>query len=313
VAAKTAGTVASGVVKLRQMRLHDGEIDIDAANVRRLLAEQFPDLARLDIREVHTTGTVNRIFRVGQELYARIPRTEEWASDLGRESRLAAELAPHLPLPVPEQIAAGVPGAGYPFQWAIYRWLDGEPYADDLVDDEVRAAADLAGFVRALRAAPFGASVPRGGRRPLADLDQEIRVIIEALRSEIDVETALAAWSDSVSAPVWDGPPVWVHADLLRPNVLVHQGRVAAVIDFGMAGAGDPAADAIAGWTVFGRAGRAAYRDGLGVDDATWRRARGYALVHVMGIGYYRETNPGFAALARRSVREVLTEFAEKI
>jgi aminoglycoside phosphotransferase (APT) family kinase protein len=114
------------------------------------------------------------------------------------------------------------------------------------------------------------------------------------------------------AAPVWDGAPVWVHADLLRPNVLVNRGKVVAVIDFGMAGAGDPAGDVIAAWTVFGRVGRAVYRDVLGVDDATWRRARGYALFQVSGIAYYRETNPGFAALARRTVREVLAEFGEK-
>jgi aminoglycoside phosphotransferase (APT) family kinase protein len=293
--------------------LHDGEAEIDAGMVRRLLAEQFPELAGLDVREVRTTGTVNRIFRIGGELYARLPRIAKWAADLEREALLTAELAPHLPLAIPEQVAAGAPGAGYPWQWALYRWIDGEPYADEVVDDEPRAAADLAGFVTALRKVPSdGTNLPRGGRKPLADLDQETRVSIEAQRSEFDVGAALAAWSDAVAAPAWDGTPVWVHADLLRPNVLVHQGRVRAVIDFGMAGVGDPAADVIAAWTVFGRLGRAVYRDILGVDDGTWRRARGYALIQIAGVPYYRETNPGFAAQARRAVREVLADFGEK-
>jgi aminoglycoside phosphotransferase (APT) family kinase protein len=294
------------------MRLHDGETEIDAGIVRGLLAEQFPELSGLDIRELHSTGTVNRIFRIGDELYARLPRSGEWAADLDREARSATELAARLPLSVPEPVAMGSPSATYPFRWAIYRWIDGEPYADELVADEGEAAKDLAGFVTSLRAVRPGPGVPRGGRRPLRALDEGVRAHIDGLRSEIDAEAAFAVWSDALAAPVWDGAPVWVHADLLRPNVLVNNGRVTAVIDFGMAGAGDPAGDVIAAWTVFGRVGRAVYRDVLGVDDATWRRARGYALFQVSGIAYYRETNPGFAALAHRTVREVLAEFGEK-
>jgi aminoglycoside phosphotransferase (APT) family kinase protein len=293
------------------MQLHDGETEIDTGIVRRLLAEQFPDLAGLDVREIRSTGTVNRIFRIGGELYARLPRTGEWAADLDREARSAAELASRLPLLIPEPVAMGSPAVAYPFRWAIYRWIDGEPYADELVADEGQAAEDLAGFVTSLRAVPPGPGVPRGGRRPLAALDERVRAEIDAARSEIDADVALAAWSDALAAPVWGGTPVWVHADLLRPNVLVDHGRVRAVIDFGMAGAGDPAADVIAAWTVFGREGRAVYRAALGVDDETWRRARGYALFQVSSIAYYRETNPGFAALARRTVREVLADFAE--
>ncbi len=257
-------------------------------------------------------GRSTRVFWIGDELYARLPRTEEWAADLDRESRSAAELAPHLPLSVPEPVAMGSPAAAYPFRWALYRWIDGEPYADELVADEGQAAKDLAGFVTLLRAVRPGPGVARGGRRPLGALDEGVRAHIDGLRSEIDAEAAFAVWSDALAAPVWDGAAVWVHADLLRPNVLVNNGRVAAVIDFGMAGAGDPAGDVIAAWTVFGRVGRAVYRDVLGVDDATWRRAPGYALFQVSGIAYYQETTPGFAALARRTVRELLTEFGEK-
>jgi aminoglycoside phosphotransferase (APT) family kinase protein len=293
------------------VRLHDGETEVDAGIVRRLLAEQFPELAGLDVREIRSTGTVNRIFRIGGELYARMPRTGEWAADLDREARSAAELAPRLPLRIPAPVAMGSPAVAYPFRWAIYRWIDGEPYADEIVTDQRQAAEDLAGFVTSLRAVPPGPGVPGGGRRPLAALDEKVRAEIDTLRAEIDADIAHAAWSDALAAPVWDGTPVWVHADLLRPNVLVDQGKVAAIIDFGMAGAGDPAADVIAAWSVFGRAGRAVYRAALGVDDGTWRRARGYALFQVSGIAYYRETNPGFAAQARRAVREVLAEFSE--
>jgi aminoglycoside phosphotransferase (APT) family kinase protein len=293
------------------VRLHDGETEISTGIVRRLLAEQFPELAGLAVREVRSTGTVNRIFRIGDDLYARLPRIEKWAADLELEWRSAARLASRLSLMIPEPVAKGSPAAAYPLPWAIYRWIDGEPYADELVEDEEGAARDLAAFVASLRAVPLGPGVPPGGRRPLRALDEGIRGKIDGLRFEMDVGAAFAVWSDALAAPEWDGTPVWVHADLLRPNVLVNHGTVTAVIDFGMAGAGDPAADVIAAWTVFGGAGRAVYRDALGVDDGTWRRARGYALFQVTGIAYYSQTNPGFAALARRTVREVLAEFSE--
>jgi len=102
---------------------------------------------------------------------------------------------------------------------------------------------------------------------------------------------------------------VWIHADLLRPNLLVSGGRIVAVLDFGSAGAGDPAADVIAAWSVFGAAGRAAYRAALAADEATWQRARGYALHQALLIvPYYRRSNPRFAELAVRTIAEILAE-----
>jgi aminoglycoside phosphotransferase (APT) family kinase protein len=128
-----------------------------------------------------------------------------------------------------------------------------------------------------------------------------------AARDAIDARAAAAAWERALRAPAWDGAPVWIHADLLRPNLLVHGGRLRAVIDFGAVGAGDPAADVIAAWSVFGRDGRAVFRAALDVGDGVWERARGYALHQaLLIIPYYAATNPGFAALAERTVREVL-------
>jgi aminoglycoside phosphotransferase (APT) family kinase protein len=218
------------------------------------------------------------------------------------------KLAPCLSLSVPEPLAKGQPSSDYPFPWAIYRWLDGQPYRDDLVHDERQAAADLAEFVLELRRVdPLGA--PPGGRKPLRDLDATTRVAIEASRDVIDSDAAAAAWASALEAPVWDGTPVWIHTDLLRPNLLVDGGRLCAVIDFGGVGVGDPVADVIAGWSVFSGTGRAAYRNAIGVDAGTWNRARGYALHQaVLIIPYYTETNPGFVALAKRTVEEVLAD-----
>jgi aminoglycoside phosphotransferase (APT) family kinase protein len=288
------------------MKMHDDEVDIDAGLVGRLVAEQFPHLADLPITEVRSTGTVNAIYRLGDRLCARLPRVAEWAPDLDREWRWLPELAPRLPLRVPEPVGRGRPGGSYPFSWTIYGWIDGQPYADGLVDDERRAAEDLARFVVDLRRIdPVGA--PRGGRRPLRELDAVTREVIESARGVIDGDAAVAAWERALRAPAWAGSPVWIHSDLLRPNVLVRDGRVCAVIDFGGVGVGDPAADVIAAWSVFGRAGRGVFRAALEVDDGTWERARGFALHQAaLIVPYSGETNPGFAASARRTTEEVL-------
>jgi aminoglycoside phosphotransferase (APT) family kinase protein len=290
------------------MKMHDDEVDIDAGLVGRLVAEQFPHLADLPITEVRSTGTVNAIYRLGDRLCARLPRVAEWAPDLDREWRWLPELAPRLPLRVPEPVGRGRPGGSYPFSWTIYGWIDGQPYADGLVDDERRAAEDLARFVVDLRRIdPVGA--PRGGRRPLRELDAVTREVIESARGVIDGDAAVAAWERALRAPAWAGSPVWIHSDLLRPNVLVRDGRVCAVIDFGGVGVGDLAADVIAAWSVFGRAGRGVFRAALEVDDGTWERARGFALHQAaLIVPYYGETNPGFAASARRTIEEVLAD-----
>jgi aminoglycoside phosphotransferase (APT) family kinase protein len=132
------------------MKMHDGEVGIDAGLVRRLVAVQFPGLARLPVSEVRSTGTVNAIYRLGDGLCARLPRVAEYAADLVDELRWLPWLAPHLPLRVPEPVAVGRPASGYPFPWAIYQWIDGQPYADELIGDERQAAMDLAQFVAEL-------------------------------------------------------------------------------------------------------------------------------------------------------------------
>jgi aminoglycoside phosphotransferase (APT) family kinase protein len=291
------------------MKMHDGEVDIDARVVRRLVAAQFPRLRDLPVRAVRSTGTVNAIYRLGDRLCARLPRMREWEADLEREWRWLPRLAPHLTLRVPEPVERGRPDDTYPFAWAIFGWIEGRPYADDLVADERRAAMDLARFVRELRGIEAGDGVPRGGRRPLGDLDAATRAAIAGSGGVVDAEAAMAAWERALEAPAWDGAPVWIHTDLLRPNLLVGDGRLRAVIDFGGMGAGDPAADVVPAWSVFGAAGRAVYREALAVDDGTWERARGYALHQAaMIIPYYAETNPDFVALAARTVERVLAD-----
>jgi aminoglycoside phosphotransferase (APT) family kinase protein len=290
------------------MKMHDGEADIDAGLVRRLVAAQFPALAGLPVTAFRPTGTVNAIYRLGDGLYARLPRMARWARVLEQEAHWLPRLAGRLPLQIPEPVALGHPGQGYPFGWAIYRWIEGQPYAGERADER-QAARDLARFVTELRRIDT-ADAPRAGRRPLRELDAGTRAGIEEAGRDIDRDAVLAAWELALEAPAWDGAaPAWIHADLLPPNLLAGGGRLRAVIDFGAAGAGDPAADLIAGWSVFGPAGREVFRDALGAGDGDWDRTRGVALHQaVMIIPYYRVTNPGMAALGRRTVGQVLAD-----
>jgi aminoglycoside phosphotransferase (APT) family kinase protein len=289
--------------------MHADEIVIDGDLVRRLIAEQFPELGGLAVEPVRSTGTVNAIYRLGDELCVRLPRREAWAADLDQELRWLPELAPRLSLRVPEPVASGRPSDRYPCTWAVYRWLRGRPYADDLVADEADAALALARFVTELRHIQPESGAPRGGRPALRELAADTRVSIKAARGVIDSDAAAESWERALEAPGWDGSgPVWVHADLLRPNVLLEGGRLCAVLDFGAAGVGDPAADVIAAWSIFGERGREVYRQALDVDDVTWERARGFALHQAaMIIPYYRESNPAFVALAKRTVEQVLS------
>ena len=336
------------------MKMHDGEADIDTGLVRQLVAAQFPELADLAVTEFSSTGTVNAIYRLGDQLYARLPRLPRYVRDLEREWQWLPKLALGLTLQVPEPVALGQPTDEYPLTWAVYRWIDGRPYADELIDDERQAALDLARFVTELRRATPAPGAPPAGRKPLAELDAGTRASIAKAADVIDAPAALAAWESARQAPAWesarqapawesarqapawesarqapawesarqapawesarqapawDGQPVWIHSDLLRPNLLVAGGRLRAVIDFGAVGLGDPATDVIPAWAVFGPAGRTAFRDALAVDDGTWNRARGIALHQAAAlIPYYAVSNPTFAALGQRTVEQVLAD-----
>ena len=290
-------------------KMHADEVDTDVQLVRRLLAAQFPQWADLPIDPVESTGTVNAIYRLGDDMAVRLPRVQRWARSLEIEYEWLPKLAPHLPLAVPEALAKGNPGEGYPWHWALYRWLEGETWKVDRVGDVCGAAADLARFITALRLIDTtGAPGPRGSAGTLAERDSFVRTAIAASHGMIDTDAVTAAWDTALRAPGCDGPPVWVHGDLLAGNVLVAGGRLSCVIDFGGAHVGDPTRDITAAWTLFTGESRDVFRAGLSVEDATWARARGWALTRVLNIPYYVETNPVFAADARHTIEEVLAD-----
>jgi aminoglycoside phosphotransferase (APT) family kinase protein len=289
--------------------MHEDEVDIDAPLVRRLVAAQFPQWADLPVEPVRSAGTVNAIYRLGDDLAVRLPRVPWGVADVDRERQWLPRLAPHLPLDVPAPVGSGTPNEDYPFPWSVYRWLPGVTATVERLADPRRAAVDLGNFVVAMRRIdPTGA--PRSGRSgPLADRDRDLRAIVDSLRDTIDPDAAIAVWEAALAAPAWPGPPVWVHGDLLPGNLLTRSGRLSAVIDFGGAGLGDPACDVMAAWTFLSAETRAAFRAVVRADDATWARARGWALsLGLFALPYYQVSNPAFAATAHRIVTGVLTD-----
>jgi len=289
--------------------MHADEVDTDVDLVRRLLAGQFPQWADLEIVPVVSYGTDHDIYRLGEDLAARLPRIG-WATDqAAMEAEWLPKLAPHLPLAVPVQLASGDPAEGYPFEWSVYEWLPGEN-ADGTIDDLVRAAVDLAAFVKALRRIDTADASPRSPRSrgaPLAELEEQVRRSIAELGDRIDGDAAVRSWAESVDAPEWDGEEVWVHGDLLPGNLLVVDGRLSAVIDFGGLNVGDPACDLQPAWNVFAGDSRARYRAELQADDASWLRGRGWALCQaVVALPYYWDTHPGMIRQASHALAQVL-------
>lgn len=277
------------------MRVHDDEVEIDEQLVRALLEEQFPDWAELPLVRAGD-GTVNVVYRLGRDLSLRLPRRAE--RERVEDQVLAAVVS--LPVEVPRLVAVGRPGAGYPWEWAVHTWLEGE------LPDRSIPAEEVAGLVGALqRLDPADAPEPGYNRgRPLRCRDAGVR---DAL-TRIEAAGALELWQSAVEVPEWAGERVWIHADLDRRNVLVRDGRLAAVLDWGGAGLGDPAVDVAAAWKLVAAQERDAFRELLGADDATWLRAKGWVLSQALvALGYYTsENNPPIHAEATRWLANVL-------
>ena len=296
-------------------KLHPDEVDISADLVTRLLRDQMSHLAGLPVRLITSSGTDNVTFLLGDELAVRLPRTTSTRGQVEKDLRWLPVLAQHLPLPVPEPVALGAPSAESPFTWGVYRWLPGTTYAADSVDDQSVAARDLAGFVRALQSvdvtdAPTPPEDPFSRGTPLAPRDGLFRAAVDELRDDLDAGLLTEAWDVSLPATPWDGPARWVHGDLMAGNVLVHAGRISAVIDFGTAWAADPAADVCAAWWLFDGDARREFRAALGVDEPTWVRARGWALsLEVIALPYYRRSDPGVVARRAPLIADLLADF----
>jgi aminoglycoside phosphotransferase (APT) family kinase protein len=295
--------------------MHADEVGTDVSLVRRLLAAQFPRWAGLAIESVPSAGTDNALYRLGNDMVVRLPRRPRTAETLEKERWWLPRLARLLPLAVPTPLAQGMPAEDYPFSWSVYRWLEGQTANVERITDPSKLATDLAQFLAALQRIDTTGGPPPGEHNffrgvPLALRDAQTRAAIASLDSEIEVGALTAAWDTALQAPEWPRPPVWIHGDLDARNLLVEEGRLSAVIDWGGLGVGDPACDAMVAWKILSPETRDTFRTVLSVDDTTWARGRGWALSQgVVALSFYTlETNPVLVREARRWIVEVLAD-----
>lgn len=261
---------------------HSKEIDINVSLVERLIVAQFPQWKSLAVRPVKFSGWDNRTFHLGDNMTVRLPSAARYSQQAESEYLWLPKLAPFLPLPISTPLALGVLSEVFPWHWSVYKWIEGESATVDNVADLQQFATALAQFLVALQKIdtaggpiPGSRNLYRGGS--LTVYDGEVRKAVAVLGSEIDVEAVTAVW-DSALAAKWRNPPVWFHGDVSAGNLLVRDGRLSAVIDFGCFGVGDPACDLSIAWTLFEGESREAFRMALCADEATWARGRGWTL-----------------------------------
>jgi aminoglycoside phosphotransferase (APT) family kinase protein len=297
--------------------VHANEVRATPEQVGRLIAKQFPEWDGLPLAVLDREGTDHVLFRLGDELLVRMPKID-WAADQAvTDARWLPRLAPNLPMRIPAPVGVGEPDEGFPWQWTVAPWIAGDnPGVAERSQPSL--AREVAAFVQALQAVDRdGAPLKTGRSRgtPLAPNDDAAQAALRELASHddgIDLDAVSRAWDDAVTAPMWDQPPVWIHSDIQPGNLILDGGRSAAVIDFGGLGLGDPAPDVAAAFWTFRGAARRTYRDELGCDDATWRRARGWALLpSLTGLNYYRHTFPRMVAQSRDTIAAVLEDVRE--
>lgn len=294
------------------------KVHINVSLVRRLIAAQFPQWKNLLVQPVKVGGWDNRTFHLGDQMLVRLPSAEEYAMKVEKEQMWLPRLAPLLPLQIPEPLEMGEPGDGYPWRWSIYRWIEGDTAASASIADLGDFATSLAQFLIALQRIdttdgplPGPHNFYRGGA--LATYDGETRQAIATLKGKIDIDAATNVWEGAL-ATSWHGSPVWVHGDVSAGNLLVKEGKLNAVIDFGGLAVGDPACDLAITWTLFEGKSREAFCNLLLLDAGTWARGRAWTLWKALIVyAALPGTNPLERENARRVIEEVLADSSERM
>jgi aminoglycoside phosphotransferase (APT) family kinase protein len=289
--------------------LHNGQIEINIEIIKTLIEEQFPQYKNLPINEFDTTGTVNSIFKLGNNYYIRLPLTEMYKDSILTEYKILPYLSKKLTIKIPHPIHLGIPNNLYPFHWGIYNWIDGDCYDNNKITNFQEIISGLANFIKELHSVELFEGAPKAGRKPLLDLNIMTMDALNNSKDEIDCKKAIKIWDSLLNTPVWDNKSVWIHADLLKSNVLIKDNHISGIIDFGSAGIGDPAFDIILAWSLFSFENRTIFRDKLKVNDIIWNRACAYALHQAaIGIPYYRNTNESFVKQSVYTINEIIKD-----
>jgi len=292
--------------------MHDDQLDLDAADVAVLIAEQFPDWAGEDIERVTGVGTANHLFRLGPRLVARFPirDADETAAraELRAEHAAMADFGAVATVAAPVPVAIGEPGAGYPLPWSVQTWVDGETASPSSVASSDAFAEDLARLIAALRADDTAGRrfSGRGRGGDLTAHDDWIELSLRESEGLLPTQRLRRMW-DVLRVLPGPRPEVMSHKDLIPGNVLVRGGRLTGVLDTGGYGPADPALDLVAGWHLLDAPRRGILREALDVDELGWRRGAAWAFLQAIGlVWYYLESNPGMSALGRSTLERLL-------
>lgn len=301
------------MVRRYMTKMHDNEQEITLELVRSLLKKQCPQWAELELQPIHSSGTDNALFRLGDQYVVRIPRIE-WSpgsvvDGINKEWLWLPQLARHLKIPISEPVFKGEPNETYPWSWSITKWNEGYNPAFEKENEYEHLAVDLASFLNELHHTELPKTGPLSRRgMPLKELYKETTQALEALADDIDTKPLASLWEQLANTPTWNKPLVWMHGDLLPGNILIQNHRLSAVIDFADVGLGDPACDLIVAWSLLNEHSRAIFRKHLmNIDENTWRRGQGWALsIALIIIPYYKNTNPVLTSVARRMIEQLM-------
>ncbi|HYI33547.1 MAG TPA: aminoglycoside phosphotransferase family protein [Glaciibacter sp.] len=287
------------------------EVDIDIPLAARLVASQFPDLAEHPLHAL-TGGWDNAVIRLGSSLAVRLPRRAAAVPLAEHEHRWLPGIEPRISTSIPAPVRVGQPSELFGWPWSVVPWIDGTSAVDLPVADRGALAGELAEFISEMHVqAPHDA--PRNPVRgvPLMDRDEAVRGRIQAGVVPRG-EEMLALWLELRDTPPWSADPVWLHGDLHPGNLLVRDGRLSGVVDFGDLTAGDPATDLALAWLAFDAPGRVSFLAGLPeryqTDALLLCRARGWALSLATAFTAHSDDNPVMAAIGVHAIGQVLDD-----
>lgn len=309
--------------------MHSDELFVNDATVRALVDRGLPEYTHLLLKRLTATGSSNVLYRLGTDLLVRLPRQPGGGASIAKEARWTPVLADALPVAVPQVVYVGNPGFGYPEQWSVVRWLEGEhpgsvPPGVNAFGDMTGIAEDLANVIKALREIEVPSPVSdelrwyRGGA--LAHFDASARTYLNQCRSlpelGMDLDKAEALWNEALTLPGAHeaGPDRWYHGDLVSENLLVANGRLTAVLDLGAVSVGDPTVDLHGAWEILDAPGRALFAEKLGVSEAEWLRGRAWALgVSLAALAYYWHTMPDRRRDRLAMLRNVINDYTDAV
>lgn len=298
--------------------MHDDQLTITADDVAHLVREQFPEYAALPVREVPSAGTVNALFRLGEDLVVRLrlQPSDDARALAHQEVAAARRLLDVSPVPTPVPVAIGEPGPGYPMPWQIYEWLPGRTADTVPIADWRGIARGLAAFVQAVWSMPTNGRVFDGAGRggELSHHDPSVTESLTRSRHLVDADAVAAVWQRLRDLPRTRAD-AWAHNDLMPGNLIVTNDGphspwiLGGVIDVGMLAVADPAMDLQPAWNCLDRPGREELRARLAVDEVTWQRGKAWALVQAVPcLWYYEETNPVMSRTAQRTLQAILAD-----